>query len=663
MTTTQTLLPNGTRSGAGDFTVTGTSLIHTATSDSSDSTYVQRTSTGTTASFVVNLGTYTLAADEAVESVRVGVRMTRGGAQSKLYVKQGYVTDAAAGTIRYGAADQYTGALGSITTVYGAARTVAPDGQAWTQARLNDLVVKVTDYAATSGDRSTVYEIIVEVTVNDRPTVTVDGPTGTITATSRPAIEWTYADADGDPQSVYQVRVFTATQYGVSGFDPATSTAAWESDEVTSSDPGVTPSVDLENGVAHRAYVRVGHALGTTVLFSDWAFASFTMNYDSPPAPELSAAFSTTKNVVYVTATGRTNYLSDDDASFESTVGTWTAIAGCSVARTTGYAYLGSASLEITSTSTADMSARSGHYPVATDGQQVSALCRIRPDGSARTVRMLLRWTDGATLLSTTTGSNTVETGAAWTALSITGTPPASATHAQVAVEVLSPASGEIHYVDQVALHPGSTPTWSPGGLYDDQKIVIERSINNGVTWTITNTLAADTPSQQAQGDDYAAERGITNLYRAKVIGYSGQDAVAGPYAESAAAFATNDNKWWIKAPSSPSLNVGAARVLGGSPLSQTREANVGVFRPIGRTSAVVVAGEVYGYDGTYDVLAVGDTEWAALEDLLLDYAGDLIVQSPFGETRKIRVISRSVSVDGTKTLPRRVVTIGYVQV
>lgn len=76
MTTTQTLLPNGTRSGAGDFTVTGAGLIHVATNDStSDSTYVLRTSTTDTKSFVVNFGTYTLAADQAVESVRVSVRM------------------------------------------------------------------------------------------------------------------------------------------------------------------------------------------------------------------------------------------------------------------------------------------------------------------------------------------------------------------------------------------------------------------------------------------------------------------------------------------------------------------------------------------------------------------------------------------------------------
>lgn len=663
MPTTQTLLPNGTRSGAGDFTVTGAATIHAALNDTSDASTVLRTSTTATRSFVVNLGTYALAANERVERVRAVVRMARGGSQSKVYVRLGYVTDSAAGTIRYAPADQYTGTL-ATASVNGAYRTTAPDGQDWDQARLNDLVVKVTDYSPTSAGRTTVYEIKVEVEVNVQPTVSVASPTGTVTDTSRPAIAWTYSDSDGDPQTAYETRVFTATQYGATGFDPSTSSAVWESGLVSSSDPGVTPGVDLEDGVTHRAYVRAGHAIGSGTFLSAWAYSGFTVDYEAPPAPDLSTAFQSAFNRVSVTAVGHTNTLSVEDATLETTAGTWAAISGCSVARSTTFGLSGSSSLAITNTSPGAMSARTGLYAIPTDGQQVAARLDIRPDGSARTVRMLLRWHNAAsTLLSTTTGSNVVEAGAAWTSVSVVGTAPTGATQVQVGIEVLAAASGEIHYIDRIALHNGSTAYWSPGGLEDAQTILIERSTDDGVTWETLDEIAAGTPEQTAAIDDYAAERDQTNTYRARVVGRNGTTAVASPYSANGAAWVPNDGKWWLKATTDETLNVGGARVLGSSPIQQSREAAQGVFRPLGRDRAVVVTGEIYGYDGTYDVLAVGDAEWATLEALLLDYTGDIVVQSPFGETRTVRVVSRSVSVDGTPTLPRRVVSVGYVEV
>lgn len=661
MPTTQTLLPNGTRSGAGDFTVTGAALIHVATNDSSDATYVLRTSTTDTKSFVVNLGTYTLAANERVQSVRIVVRMARGAGQSKLYVRQGYVTDSAAGTIRYGAADQYTGSL-SIATVNGAYRTTAPDGQPWDQSRLNDLVVKVTDYSPTSAGRTTIYEVKAEVLVNVQPTITVDAPTGTITDTSRPAISWTYTDSDGDAQTAYEVRVFTAAQYGATGFDPATSTAVWDSGAQTSTDPGTTPGTDLTNSVVHRAYVRAGHALSSTTFYSAWGYAQFTMGYDSPPAPDLTAAYQSASNRVNVTAVGHTNLLSVEDATLATTAGTWAAISGCSVARTTAYGLSGSSSLAITNTSAGTMSARTGLYAIPTDGQQVAARCDVRPDGSARTVRMLLRWHNAAnTLLSTTTGSNFTETGAAWTSISVVGTPPSGATQVQVGVEIVSAASAEVHYVDKIALHNGSTAYWSPGGLYDAQIILVERSTDDGVTWETLDTADAANATQTAYVTDYAAERDTTNQYRARVIGYSGESAVASPYATGAAAWVPNDGQWWFKADGDESLSVGGAMVIG--PLQFEKSQNVSVFRPLGRSTPVVLSGDQYGLDGEYDIVVSGDAAWSDAEPLFMSWTGDVIVQDPFGDTKRMRIVRRQFRVDGAAGAPRRVVSIGYVEV
>lgn len=661
MTTTQTLLPNGTRSGAGDFTTTGAGLIHNCLNDTSDTTYVLRTSTTASKSFIVNMATYTLAANEAIESVRVAVRMNRGSAQSKLYVRQGYVTDAASGTIRYGAPDQYAGTL-ATGWVYGAFRTTAPDGQAWDQARLNDLVVKVTDYSPTSAGRTTIYEVKVEAVINVQPTLTVDAPTGSVTDTSRPAIAWTYTDADGDPQAYYEVRVFTAAQYGATGFDPATSVAVWESGLTASSDPGTTPGVDLENGITHRAYVRAGHQLGPSIFLSAWAYSGFALAYESPPAPDLSASFSTVLNRVSVTAVGHTNVLTADDASAAATIGTWVATTNCNVTRSTAYGSSGASSIALTATSAGTMDARTGLYPVPTDGQQVTARAEFRPDGSARSVRLLLQWRNAAgTVVSTTTGSSASEVGAAWTAVTVVGTPPVGATQVAVVAQVTSAASGETHYLDKIALHNGSTAYWSPGGLYNSQIILVERSLDNGITWETLEQTSAGTPTQTAAVDDYAAERDLTNTYRARVIGYAGDSAVAGPTTANAAAWVPNDGNWWLKAEGSPSLNIAHAQVKG--PVKRSREQSGGVFRALGRQYPIVTVGDLYGLDGQYEIVVAGVDEWAAAEQLLMEFTGTVIVQDPFGNTSKVAIRSREFELLGTPTSPRRRVSIGYVEV
>lgn len=516
----QTLDPNSDRSGAGDFTITGSaSTITQALSDNSDTTFVKRTSGTLTKSFILDMQTYTIGDDEAIQSVAINVRMARPDSGSKLYVRQGVVTDAAAGIIRYSPADQYSGTA-SLATLSGAARINAPDGLPWDQNRINNLVVKVTDYASASAAITSVYELEAVATINTRPSASVTGPSGSVTDRSRPAISWTYADTDDDPQTVYEVRVFTAAQYGVTDFDPATSPASWETGLVDSADTGVTTSVDLDTATTYRAYVRAGHSLGSTNFLSNWSYAEFTMNYASPPAPSLEVSYSTTYNVVYITATGRTNYLSDDDASFTASVGTWIPTEACNLTRETSPVAYGVGSLGVTATSGATMKARTGLYPVATDGQAVSGIADFRADAVGRASRVALYWyNSSASLISVTNGALVTSTFSGWTTASVNAVPPAATASAALGIEIQAPASGEEHYIDKAALHPGPTPTWGPGGLYDEQIIVVERSNDNGVTWELISDTEANVPNQVAQSDDYTALRDQTNVYRARAIG------------------------------------------------------------------------------------------------------------------------------------------------
>lgn len=661
--TTASLDPNGDRSGSGDFTITGSaSTISIALSDNSDTTFVKRTNATLEKSFVLDLGTYTLAANEAVKSVQVNVRMARPDAASKLYVRQGYVTDAAAGIVRYGVADQYSGTA-SLYSASGVPRTIAPDGADWDQRRLNNLVVKVTDYASASAAITALYELEALVDINVRPSASVTSPTGTITDSSRPSVAWIYTDSDGDPQSVYEVKVFTAAQYGASGFSPDTSEASWESGLVSSTDTGVTVPIDLDTGTTYRAYVRVGHALGGGNFISDWAFTTFTMNYAAPPAPDLNVSYSSTNNVAYITATGRTNYLSDNDSVFTSSIGTWTAVQGCTLSRNTGTFLVGVASLMLDSTSGVTMKARTGLYAVADDGQNISGIASLRADAVGRSARLSLYWYDSsASLISVSDGPLITDTFSAWTTASVSAIPPANAASAALGVEIQTPASGEDHFVDKCALHPGPIPTWGPGGLYSDQTLLVQRSIDNGVSWEDISNTSAGIPTQVAQSDDYAAYRDLTNVYRARTVGTNAdQEVLSSAWSDEAAAFVSNDGNWWIKAIGSPEMNIGNVKVQG--PISETVQQTVGVFRPLGRTTPVVVAGDIYGADGQYEVLLVGEQEWQSAQDILFSFAGDVCVQDPFGAQKIVRFISRNVREEGTRSQPRRTVTVGYVEV
>lgn len=660
---TASLDPNGDRSGSGDFTISGSaSTISLALSDNNDSSFVRRTNATVEKSFVLDLGTYTLAANEAVKSVQVNVRMARPAAGSQLYVRQGYVTDPAAGIVRYGVADQYSGTA-SLYNAVGVPRITAPDGSAWSQQSLNNLVVKVTDYASASAAITSLYELDAIVDINIRPSASVTAPTGTVTDSSRPAVAWSYSDADGDPQTVYEVKVFTAAQYGATGFSADTSTATWGSGLVTSSDTGVTIPVDLDTGTTYRAYVRVGHPIGSGNFISDWAFTTFTMNYAAPPQPALDVSFSPTFNVVYITATGRTNYLSDNDAVFTSSTGTWTAVQACALSRTTSPFLVGVASLRVDSTSGATMKARTGLYAIADDGQAISGIASLRADAVGRSCRLSLYWYDSsASLISITDGSLITDTFSAWTTASVSALPPGNAASAALGVEIQSPASGEDHFVDRVALHPGPIPTWGPGGLYASQTLLVQRSTDNGINWQDISNAAAGVPTQVAQSDDYAAVRNLTNVYRARAVGTSSAQVVlSSAWSDIAAAFVTNDGKWWFKALGSPSLNIGSARVRG--PVSETIQQSVGVFRPLGRNTPVVVAGNIYGADGQYEITFIGDQEWTAAQALFLSFAGDVCVQDPFGEQKIVRIVSRGVREEGTRAQPLRTVTVGYVEV
>jgi hypothetical protein len=151
---TYTLRPNADWNNASAFTISGGSgSVHAALSDSSDTTYITRTSTTVPASYESEFGTQTLLATEKVEYVNLRVRASIG-TTGNIQLSLGVITDRNGRTVSYSVPYSKSNTLALSLMIPHSKLTSAPNGQAWSQTLIDNLVVKVTDTAVVSGDRA-----------------------------------------------------------------------------------------------------------------------------------------------------------------------------------------------------------------------------------------------------------------------------------------------------------------------------------------------------------------------------------------------------------------------------------------------------------------------------------------------------------------------------
>lgn len=298
--TTVVLRPNGTISGAANYAITGGSAsLSAATNDNSDSTYIRKaTGVNGTASVILAFGTSTIASNETIRRVRIRARVQTTTSAGKFNLQLG---TRASGVNYFGNALQVRGTQ-AIGEVVGAWVTIAPDGKAWNQSRIDDLRCQITEYKD-STDRGYIYELYIDVDKATKPTLTVSNPTGTITTTSKPEVLWTYSDTDGDAQTYYEVKIFPASAYGSGSFDPTSATPVWGSGQQSSISNSVTVGDYLTDGT-YRAYVRVAKTINAAPFFSDWAYSTFTIDLSPPPTPTVTTAWVESQNRTLVTVTG-----------------------------------------------------------------------------------------------------------------------------------------------------------------------------------------------------------------------------------------------------------------------------------------------------------------------------------------------------------------------
>lgn len=588
----------------------GAGSDYATVTDASDSTYMRGAYNNQGNYLRYDLTTHAFASTDQLRSITVTMKCF-GGNKALVRVKIYNVNNP----------DPYL-AYGTFTVTSGSPVTLSktyPLNYTPTQDDIDNLRIKIEQplYGATSGYASDfrIAELSVVLNYNQVPVISsVSSPSGSITTTAKPTVVWTYTDPEADAQERFQVRVFSAEQYGAPG-DPDTWIPTYDSGEVFSQEQTHVITENLTDSTTYKAYVRAAD-VGSNGRYSAWvASSTFTIALQPPATPTLIAVGDSALARVQLTAQGRVNVLSANASSIETNASDWEAASNCAVARSTAQAADGSASLSLTSSALGNMSARLtpwSSYPIQPN-TQYTAMANFRAAASARSVRVEINWykADGsASTTPNTQGSTTTDaTGNFNTQATLTATSPPDAYFALVVVTILSTgAGGEVHYVDKISFAPGSSTTWTIGGYADTHQFELQRS-TDGVTWeTVSRTNPTNgevdseslftTTNSESQSDtlyDYEAPRGVVSHYRLRSVAgsdYGIQSAWSTP--SSAGLSIPSTSSWNLKALNDPSLNL-LDIDFQDPPMEINRDENAAFFSVIGRSNKVKVSDTISG--------------------------------------------------------------------
>ena len=204
----------------------------------------------------------------------------------------------------------------------------------------------------------------------------------------------------------------------------------------------------------------------------------------------------------------------------------------------------------------------------------------------------------------------------------------------------------------------------STGASYagTSQTFTVQRSDDGGTTWATVRNGSGLVPNGSfvTTVTDYEADRDSTQIrYRTRADGINGT-SILQSVGTAVTGTPTSDGTWWLKAPLNSSLN--RSVVVQAANLQFTRDETLGVFRPYGRSTAVVVSGVLGGKDGSFDIAASGLAAWQALEPLVTAQQ-TLLVQDPLGDQKYVRITKREYDLEGNASRPVYRVKVDYVEV
>jgi hypothetical protein len=265
--TLTTLRPHGTL--ANSLILAGGATLHAVLADNSDSTYAE--ASGSNIAGAVSFPAPSLPSGAVVKSQAIMVRTAKTGATANLRFD----------VLNPGAGPYAIVPIGSPTPV-GYYLVALPSPMATPPVTgLNITALGVPSPVLR------VYAVYLDVLYVEKPALVVDEPSASPVITTEPTISWTATiDPDGGAQARFDVKIFSAAQYGAGGFNPTSSPAVDASTVLTGPASSWTPSVPLADG-NYRAYVRIAQIVNGAEHWSSWAYRAFTVEALKPAAPGL----------------------------------------------------------------------------------------------------------------------------------------------------------------------------------------------------------------------------------------------------------------------------------------------------------------------------------------------------------------------------------------
>lgn len=454
--------------------VTSAYLALSATGDDTKYVKAPASKNSVTVSFPQNITT--IPAGSVITSVSVNLRCNKG-----------------AGTPPHGVASQVTFAMTCsdntariITRMINPTSTITsytvgtyakdPLGDVWDIQRLNKMLFRVYCNPAVA-DLVRVYELYATVNYRTAPSITVDAPSG-VNFTSSPVVDWTYTQVDGDKQTQTVIKIFTSDQVSDTAFNADRTTPVF-----TETVKGDQASFLLPTPLTANDYWVYAQSTSSFGCVSTWTGRQFSIDAPVPGAPGIpdptgiqspgTGIIGTVPDDVTGSASltlgDTSNMLSVQDADAETStdgttlVGTNTAtppVQDPTQAFPGGTAaWLMKATASGTMSLTGDWIEIAASVPITVTAQFLSAV-------TSRNCTVALNYYDGTftSVGSALTSASTADSTSTWTSVVATGTTPAGAVYCRPVFTVISPASAESHWVDQLGVMYGTSSPWADGG-------------------------------------------------------------------------------------------------------------------------------------------------------------------------------------------------------